>query len=115
MESMNSSNVISRVKSLDGIVEYHVLGVATWDHFDSLVSFFEKYYFAEVISKEDVIFTRKWVMKCEGESFILCHHDDIGNYFYSCTQAGDSHLMMTIANDLSNRLKDVGYEKGGQN
>ncbi|AJQ92696.1 hypothetical Protein YC6258_00646 [Gynuella sunshinyii YC6258] len=41
---------------------------------------------------------------------MLEHHEDIGNWFYSCEPSGDSQLMSEIASDLEERLKDTPYE-----
>lgn len=106
-----SSKVIHRNESKDGKpVEYYVLGLDDSEFFDSLVSFFKKYYGAEVENQTDGISTRSWQLRSKGEYFILEHHDDIGNWFYSCEPAGDSPLMQTMAADLEERLKDVPYE-----
>jgi len=77
-----SNKVIHRNVPSDGKpVEYHVLGLEDSEFFDSLVSFFKKYYDA-----------------------------DIGNWFYSCEPSGDSQLMAEVAADLEERLKDAPYE-----
>ncbi len=36
--------------------------------------------------------------------------EDLGNWFYSCEQKGDSALMRTMADDLDGRLKNVAYD-----
>lgn len=110
MSSFDPSKVISRLKSKEGITEYHVLGVETWDYFDSLVSFFKKYHSAEICSQQDGVFTREWCLKVDGEYFTLCHHEDVGNYFYSSLLDGKTDLMDVFANDLTQRLKDTSYE-----
>lgn len=108
---MMSSKVIRRDVSKSGsLVEYHILGLDDSDFFDSLVSFFMKYYGAEVETKTDGISTRSWQLRSQGEYFMLEHHDDIGNWFYSCEPLGDSQLMQAMAADLEERLKDIPYD-----
>jgi hypothetical protein len=108
---MMSNKVIHRNVPSDGKpVEYHVLGLEDSEFFDSLVSFFKKYYDAEVTTNTDGISTRSWQLRSKGEYFMLEHHEDIGNWFYSCEPSGDSQLMAEIASDLEERLKDAPYE-----
>lgn len=94
-------------------VEYHVLGLDDWEFFESLVSFFEKHYGAVVDNKTDGINTRSWQLRAQGEYFMLEHHEDLGNWFYSCEGQGDSALMRTMAVDLESRLKNTPYEHDG--
>jgi len=108
---ISTDKVIHRDSSkINQPVEYHVLGLDDWDFFDSLVSFFEKYYGAEVESRTDGINTRSWQLYAQGEYFMLEHNDDLGNWFFSCNDEGDSALMHTMADDLENRLKKVTYD-----
>ena len=93
-----------------GQVEYHVLGLHDWDFFDSLIHFFQKHYDAEVTNKTDGVHTRVWQLRCSGEYFMLEHHDDIGNWFYTCNKEGDSQLMHEISQDLEDRLNEVPYD-----
>ena len=109
---MTSTKVIHRTESANGkSFEYHVLGLDDSDFFDSLVSFFKKYYDAEVENFTDGIATRSWQLRSNGEYFMIEHHDDIGNWFYSCDPSGDSDLMKVMAADLEARLKDIPYEQ----
>ena len=110
MSDLDPSKVISCIKSEEGVFEYHILGVGTWDHFDSLVNFFKKYYSAEVCSQQDRIYTRQWTLRVDDEIFTLYHHEDIGNYFNSSLFNGKSGLMEVFSEDLTQRLKNVGYE-----
>jgi len=110
MSEFDSSKVISRQISKEGITEYHVVGVDTWEYFDSLVCFFMKHYSAEVCSQQDGIYTREWSLKVNSETFIICHHEDVGNYFYSSLNAGKTELMELFTQDLTQRLKNTNYE-----
>ncbi|WZX99218.1 hypothetical protein NSQ26_07655 [Bacillus sp. FSL W7-1360] len=110
MSKLNPNNVISCRKTDKGTYEYHVLGVGTWDHFDSLAEFFVEKYGASVQSSEDVIYIRKWQFKIDDEIFTLYHHEDIGNCFFSSNGDGRSPLMEKISKDIDNRLRDVDYE-----
>jgi hypothetical protein len=108
---MMSNKVIHRNESVGGKpVEYHVLGLEDSDFFDSLISFFKKYYAAEVANQTDGISTRSWQLRSKSEYFMLEHHEDIGNWFYSCEPSGDSELMREMAADWEKRLKDAPYE-----
>jgi hypothetical protein len=107
----NADKVIRRdASNANQPVKYHVLGLDDWDFFDSLVSFFEKYYEASVENKEDGIHTRTWQLRAKDEYFMLEHNEDLGNWFYSCEEEGDSALMRAMAEDLECRLKDVPYD-----
>lgn len=98
-------NVIAKEKNdRDGTVEYHLFRIGSWDLFDDIAGFFEQHYGAEVHHKTDGICTRKWQMRCRDEYFFFEHHEDIGNWFYSCSEEGDSPLMQEIANELEKRL-----------
>jgi len=98
-------NVISEQRNeASGYIEYHLIRIGTWDLFEDLARFFEKKYGAEPQVKNDGIMTREWQFWCDGEYFIFKHHEDIGNWFYSCSEKGDSELMRTIATDLQYRL-----------
>ena len=104
-------NVIHREVPADGTaVKYHVLGLDDWDYFDSLISFFKKYYDAEISNQTDGINTRTYQIRCRGEYFMLEHNEGIGNYFCSCQENGDSNLMKLLASDLEERLENVPYE-----
>lgn len=94
----------------DSPVEYHLIGISDWDFFDSLISFFVKYYSASVESADDGIVTRSYQLRARDEYFMVKHHQDIGNWFFSCAEVGDSALMRTIAEDLENRLKEIPFE-----
>lgn len=111
MTMKGNAIVISRdTSNSDGPVEYHVLGLDDWDFFDSLISFFQKNYQAEITNKNDGVYTRTWQLRSSGEYFMLEHHDDIGNWFYTCNEEGDSELMHRISADLEERLKNVPSE-----
>ncbi|NCF75707.1 MAG: hypothetical protein GWP45_00790 [Proteobacteria bacterium] len=98
------AGVISREKNSDGkTIEYHLIRIGTWDLFADIVKFFEQNYDAEVHVKTDGIYTRNWQIRCRDEYFIFEHHEDIGNWFYSCSEEGDSLLMHEIADDLEQR------------
>lgn len=88
----------------DGPLEYHLVRIGTWDSFGDIAKFFEQNYGAEVHVKTDGIYIRKWQLRCRDEYFIFEHHEDIGNWFYSCSEQGDSPLMQEIAGELERRL-----------
>ena len=109
MSQTTAYDIIHKVISDKCITEYHIVDVGTWEHFESLSTFFEQQYHAKITHKTDGIYTREWGFRCRDEEFILKHHEDIGNYFYS-TQNAHSKLLETIAEDLTQRLRDVPYE-----
>lgn len=107
----NQKDVISKSKNLEEKhIEYHILGVSDWDFFDILIAFLKKHYDAEVAIEDDGIFTRSHQLRIRDEYLILKHHEDIGNWFYSCQPEGDSDLMEAIAADLDTRLREVEYD-----
>lgn len=98
-------SVISKEKnSDDGPIEYHLIRIGTWDLFEDVARFFYQHYGAEAHVKTDGIHTRKWQIRCRDEYFIFEHNEDIGNWFYSCSEEGDSLLMQEIADELEKRL-----------
>lgn len=108
---MSENVIVHKIKSDAGtLVEYHVDGVSDWNFFDSLLEFFKKQYGAVVENFTDGIFTRSYQLRVNGEYFMLEHNGDIGNWFFSCAESGDSPLMHVLADDLEARLKDVPYE-----
>ncbi len=90
-------------------MEYHVIGVGGWDHFDSLVDFLKKYYEAEVKYLKDAIFIRKAIFLVGGEEITLIHHDDIGNYFFSSVKE-NSTVCEKVSQDLEVRLMGSEYQ-----
>ena len=54
--------------------------------------------------KDDGIYTRLWKFSCGEEEFYFEHHEDIGNWFYSSSDDGQSNLLDNIANDISSRI-----------
>ncbi len=103
------SKVIQRSKR-GNVIEYHVLGLEDSEYFDTLISFFQKQYNAEILSEDNGIHTRRTQLRCKDESFFLEHNEDIGNWFYSCETSGDSRFMVEIAKELEGRLSDIPYE-----
>ncbi|ODS22424.1 hypothetical protein AB835_14250 [Candidatus Endobugula sertula] len=99
--------VIAKHKNEEqGYIEYHLVQVGSWDLFGDLVSFFEQYYDALVHVKTDGIHTRKWQIRCRDEYFMFEHNEDVGNWFYSCSDEGDSPLMHEISEELERRLSE---------
>lgn len=93
-----------------GITKYYVLGLEERTFFDSLIKFLEKYYEAEIISKNEGLITRFWQLRIKEECIMVEHHEDMGNCFYSCDYKNEeSDLANLIANDLTQRLKNVSY------
>ena len=109
---MNIENsVIHRDISRKGYpIEYHVLGLRDWGFFDTLIHFLEKPYGAVVENKTEGIISRAWQLRARNEYFMVEHNEDIGNWFYTCEDDGDSDFMKVIASDLELRLKNISYE-----
>lgn len=98
--------IISKEINGKGTTEYHLVAMGTWDFFSDFSLFFEQQYGAVVQVKRDDIYTREWQFYCRNEYFIFKHHEDIGNWFYSCNENGDSVLLDEISNDIEARIKD---------
>lgn len=98
---------VKAFKQPNGIIEYHITNVESWDDFESLAKFIVKEFSAEIIDKLDGICSRTWKIQIGNEEFVLKHHDDIGNYFYLDRISGNDALMKKIADSLDSKLSNL--------
>jgi hypothetical protein len=88
----------------DGIIKYHFWADQTWDGFDSLVKYIEKYWGGVVVESADEVYSRRCVIK-SGEVLIAVYHDgQDGNYFSRDDGVSDQSLLEEIEVDLVKRL-----------
>ena len=103
---MNSQPpAVKKFERENGVAEYHVLAAEGWDDCGSLARFIVKHFGADVISQQDGICSREWVLRVGPTDLHLRHHEDIGNFFYAdaATPEGDE-LLNRIAAELGARL-----------
>lgn len=98
--------VVSKEKNKKGVFEYHLVKMGSWDNFSDFSKYFEKEFYAQVVEAKDGIYTRDWVFESNDERFIFKHHEDIGNWFYSCSGDGASNLMERMMLDIIERFTD---------
>jgi hypothetical protein len=87
-----------------GIMEYHVWTVPSWDGFDPLVKYLQKYWDAEICESDDKIYSRRWVLRSNRVSISLYHDSQIGNFFLREDGINDQTLLEQIEADLIQRL-----------
>lgn len=87
-----------------GYIEYHLVQIGSWDLFGDISCFFEEKCGAIPHMKNDGIETRTWQFRYKDEYFMFKHHEDIGNWFYSCSDSGNSEAVQSLADELENRL-----------
>ena len=98
-------NEVKLITGDDGKTECHVFAAEGWDDCQSLARFLTKYYGAIVISQEDRIFTREWILAVGTVQLYLRHHEDIGNYLSPDVATSEAvELLNRIADDLRARL-----------
>ena len=93
--------MFKKIEQEDGVVEFHLIEVNSWDEFDSLAQYVEKEFNAKVVEKMDEVFTRKWTFDVNGELVSLRHHEDVGNYFEGSEEC---ESLRRIVADLTDRL-----------
>ena len=87
-----------------GYVEYHFWADQTWDGFDSLVKYIEKYWNGVVVESGDDVYSRRWVLRSGDVSIAIYHDGQKGNYFVREDGATDQSLLEAIEADLLKRL-----------
>lgn len=100
---MKNPPIIKIVKD-DGEVQYHIEVEPGWDGFDSFVNYLKRYWHAEVSESNDLVYSRRWVLR-SGEVPISIYHDSqLGNYFLREDGVKDQLLLDNIALDVAERL-----------
>ncbi|WP_304334933.1 hypothetical protein [Conchiformibius steedae] len=92
----------------DEITYYHIIGLEDLEFFFSIREYIIKNFHA-ILHREDIgIFTAKAYFLIDTEEVTLEFHEDIGIFFYS-PKGGNKHILEKIAQDLENRLANVGW------
>ena len=94
---------IKKIVNKNGLDEFLILGIESWDDFEVLATFIEEYFSCNIIDKLDGICSRTWTFQMDNHIFKLKHHDDVGNYFY--TEEQDQKFIEDIAETLTKKLK----------
>lgn len=95
---------ITKGVSEDGRIQYNFWADQTWDGFDSLVKYIEKYWDGVVVESSDEIYSRRSVVNSRGVFIGVYHDGQGGNYFVREDKESDQSLLEDIAADLSKRL-----------
>jgi hypothetical protein len=93
--------VIAKRKNEEkGYIEYHLIQIGTWDLFGDISRFFEEKCEAVPHVKNDGVITRVWQFRYKDEYFMFEHHEDVGNWFYSCSDEDDSDGVKELTEKL---------------
>ena len=95
---------ITKGQDKNGCVEYHFWADQTWDGFDSLIRYFQKFWDGVVIESIDDVYSRRWVLRSNGVSISVYHDGQRGNFFLREDGGADQSLLETIETDLLKRL-----------
>lgn len=95
---------IRKCVNKDGAIEYHIEVDSEWDGFDSFVQYLQKYWQVEVSESNDVVYSRRWVLRSNGVPISVYHDSQIGNYFLREDGIDDQSLLEKIETDLIQRL-----------
>ena len=91
-----------------GIEEYHVVGVDGWEDFEAIVEFIVRRFSAEIMDRLDGICSRTWILRSGDVDFVVKHHDDIGNYFFSAESSPEKEkLLRAVAAALNAQLSSA--------
>lgn len=95
---------LTKGRNKNGVIEYHFWADPTWDGLDSLVKYLQKYWSGEVIESSDNIYSRRWVLRCNGVPISIYHDSQLGNYFLREDGTDDQSFLEGIEADLVRRL-----------
>jgi hypothetical protein len=95
---------IRKFANKDGAIEYHIEVDSAWDGFDSFVQYLQKHWQAEVSESNDVVYSRRWVLRSKGVPISVYHDSQVGNYFLREDGIDDQSLLEKIESDLIQRF-----------
>lgn len=75
-----------------------------WDGFDSFVQYLRKHWHAEIIEANDLVYSRRWVLRSNAVPISVYHDSQIGNYFLREDGFSDQSLLGSIEADLIQRF-----------
>lgn len=104
MISVNDLPLIAKGKNKKGLVEYDFLADPSWEGFDSLVKYLQKYWQAKINESSDLVYSRRCVLISNGIPISVYHDSQLGNYFLREDGVDDTTLLDDIAKDLERRL-----------
>lgn len=91
-------------KKQKGLMEYDFLADPSWEGFDSLVKYLQKYWQAEINESSDLVYSRRCVLISNGIPISVYHDSQLGNYFLREDGVDDTTLLDDIAKDLERHL-----------
>ncbi|MBR1232046.1 hypothetical protein [Bradyrhizobium sp. AUGA SZCCT0182] len=102
-----SDELIPITKGIDdeGKVTYYFWADPSWEGFDSLVHYLQKYWKAIVCESVDSVYSRRWVVVLDSIQISIHHDSQIGNYFQRNGSLANAPLLDEIYADLLERLK----------
>ncbi len=101
MSDLSNSGVKIYVP-VNGVEEFHLTGIESWDEFELLVEFLVRRFSAKVVEVLDGICSRTWKLAVGDLNFTMKHHDDIGNYFFAVEDSRDHQRLMESIVDAMN-------------
>lgn len=101
-----SSNLppLTHGKNESGLTTYHFWADPSWDGFDTLVQYMEKFWAAAVNQRSDEVYSRTWELTSNGVPIRVRHDSQAGNSFFRSDGIGDTALLDKIFEDLSQKL-----------
>jgi hypothetical protein len=97
---------VSKGINSNGIVEYQFWADPSWDGFESVIKYLQKYWSGEVAESSDEIYTRRRVVRCQNVFITVRHDSQIGNWFFRQDGNEDQALLEQIESDLIQRLSE---------
>ncbi|MBK3479878.1 hypothetical protein JJD66_27735 [Pseudomonas sp. MF6751] len=97
--------IITKRVNSDGMVECHLGFSSDWDGFDSIVKYLKKYWQASPVQTADNIYSRRWVLICNGVMLTVYHDSQIGNYLIVENGEDKDNLLGQIEADLIERFR----------
>ena len=98
------TTVTIRINS-EGKFECHLGFSSDWDGFDSIVKYLKKYRQASPVQFADNIYSRRWVLICNGVALTVYHDCQIGNYLVVENGEDKDNLLGQIEADLIERFR----------
>ena len=95
---------LTRAVDPSGSLIYHFWADQTWEGFDSIVKYMQKYWSAIVTQSSDDIYSRTWELISDGVPIRIRHDSQSGNSFFR-SDGGDNVLLDRMYDDLTEKLK----------
>lgn len=101
MSDSNSS--VARVLDKDGVVKYYFLDDQTWDGFDTIIKYMQKYWPVIALNCYDEVYTRHCELILDGAVIRVTHDSQGGNCFFA--DDSNEEVLDQVYHDLLRRLR----------